>query len=60
MQIGAFSSSAVARTLSDSERAIWWQRVTLEQPIQLEYQKRTAREIPIIMLDMQVAAPRRT
>ena len=60
VQIGAFSSPAVARTMSGSERATWWQRVTAEQPIQLEYQQRTTREIPLIMLDMQVTAPRRT
>ena len=59
VQIGAFSSPAVARTLSGEERAIWWQRVTLEQPVQVEYQQRTSREIPLIMLDMQVVAPRR-
>lgn len=60
VQIGAFRSPATARTMRGDERAVWWQRVTAEQPIQLEYQQRTTREIPLIMLDMQVAAPRRT
>ncbi len=60
VQIGAFRSPAVARTLSGAVRASWWQRVTAEQPIQVEYQQRTTREIPLIMLDMPIAAPRRT
>jgi len=59
VQIGAFDSPAVARTLQGAERALWWQRVTAEQPIQLEYQARTAREIPLIMLELDVPAPRR-
>lgn len=59
VQIGAFRSPATARTMRGDERALWWQRVSAEQPIQLEYQQRTTREIPLIMLDMQVAAPRR-
>lgn len=59
VHIGAFVTPAVARTLEGEERARWWQRVTAEQPIQLQYQQRTTREIPLIMLDMPVAPPRR-
>lgn len=60
VQIGAFRSPAVARTLSGAERAMWWQRVTAEQPIQLDYQQRTTREMPLIMLAMQGVPPRRS
>ncbi len=59
VQIGAFHCHAVARTLAGAERARWWQRVTAEQPVQVEYQARTSREIPLILLDLEVAAPRR-
>lgn len=59
VQIGGFRTPAVARTLEGEERARWWQRVTAEQPIQLQYQQRTTREIPLIMLDMPAAPPRR-
>ena len=60
VQIGKLRSSAVARTLSGAERAQWWQWVTAEQPIQLEYQARTTREIPILVLEMPVLPPPRT
>lgn len=60
VQIGAFHSDAVARTLAGAERAWWWQRVTAEQAVQLEYQARTTREIPLIKLELRTAAPRRS
>ena len=59
VQIGNFYATAVARTLSGAERAQWWTWVTAEQPIQIEYQKRTTREIPILVLDMPVLPPPR-
>lgn len=59
VEIGAFRSRAVARTLLGAERARWWQRVTTEQPVQLEYQARTTREIPLIMLELEHRAPPR-
>jgi deazaflavin-dependent oxidoreductase (nitroreductase family) len=51
IQIGKFSSPAVARTVEGAERARWWDAVTKEQPIQLMYQSRTERIIPIVVLD---------
>lgn len=59
VDIGAFHSRAVARTLSGAERERWWQRVTAEQPVQLEYQARTTREIPLIVLELATRAPLR-
>lgn len=59
VEIGGFRTQAMARTLSGEERTLWWQRVTSEQPIQLEYQARTSRQIPLVMLELEVAAPRR-
>lgn len=51
IQVGAESREAVARTVTGAERAAWWASVTAEQPVQLEYQARTTREIPIIVLE---------
>ena len=59
VEIGAFRSRALARTLGGAERQSWWQRVTAEQPVQLEYQARTEREIPLIILELETCAPRR-
>jgi deazaflavin-dependent oxidoreductase (nitroreductase family) len=51
IQVGTQGRDAVARTLTGAERAEWWAMITAEQPIQLEYQARTTREIPIILMD---------
>lgn len=58
VQIATFMTTATARTLSGEERAQWWARITREQPVQIEYQKRTRREIPIVVLEMPVVPPR--
>ncbi|MSR14070.1 MAG: nitroreductase family deazaflavin-dependent oxidoreductase [Gammaproteobacteria bacterium] len=52
VQIGHFRSPAISRTLSSTKRAHWWPRITREQPMQLEYEKRTDREIPVVLLAM--------
>jgi deazaflavin-dependent oxidoreductase (nitroreductase family) len=59
VQIGKFSSTAIARTLQGAERARWWQRIIDEQPVQIDYQARTAREIPVVLLELATPAPRR-
>lgn len=51
IQVGAEGREAVARTVTGAEREAWWASVTAEQPVQLEYQARTTREIPIIVMD---------
>jgi deazaflavin-dependent oxidoreductase (nitroreductase family) len=51
VQIGETRWHATARTVTGAERVAWWARITVEQPVQIEYQKRTAREIPILLLD---------
>ncbi len=54
--IGAQRSTALARTVTGKEREPWWRAITAEQPVQLDYQARTAREIPIVVLDLKGAA----
>ncbi len=49
--IGAFRTRARARTAAGEERSRWWDFITREQPVQLEYQARTTREIPVVVLD---------
>ena len=51
IQVGAEGRDAVARTATGAERAEWWTMITAEQPVQLEYQERTTREIPVVVLD---------
>lgn len=50
--IGTHQSVATARTVNGEERSAWWTYVTREQPVQLEYQARAAREIPVLVLDL--------
>ncbi len=47
-----FRSPVTARTIDGAERAAWWQLITAEQPIQLEYEARTSRVIPLVVLDL--------
>jgi deazaflavin-dependent oxidoreductase (nitroreductase family) len=51
MQIASERRRVRARTVSGVERAAWWQLITAEQPQQLEYEQRTSREIPVVVLD---------
>lgn len=51
--IGSFKTTAVARTMDAAERARWWPEITAEQPQQLEYEQRTNREIPVVMLELE-------
>ncbi|NWK98323.1 nitroreductase family deazaflavin-dependent oxidoreductase [Sphingobium lactosutens] len=51
MQVGAFSSDAVARVAKGDERDRLWAMVSEEQPQYRRYQARTSREIPIIVLN---------
>jgi deazaflavin-dependent oxidoreductase (nitroreductase family) len=52
VQIINFRSPVTARTIDGAERAAWWQLITAEQPIQLEYEARTSRVIPLVVLDL--------
>ncbi len=56
--IGAHRSEATARTATGEERARWWSHVTAEQPVQLEYQTRTEREIPVVIVELDTPPKR--
>lgn len=51
IQLGRFSSWARARTAKGEERARLWDKVSREQPTYLEYQARSERQIPIVVLE---------
>lgn len=51
VQVGKRGFRARARTVTDSERPPWWAYVKKEQPMQAEYETRTTREIPVVILD---------
>jgi deazaflavin-dependent oxidoreductase (nitroreductase family) len=55
MQIGKSVTPVTARTIDLKDRAPYWDAVTKEQPIQLEYQARTSRIIPLIVLEPRAA-----
>jgi deazaflavin-dependent oxidoreductase (nitroreductase family) len=50
VQVGAEKRRMRARLASTEERARLWPRVKRENPAYAEYEKRTTREIPVILL----------
>jgi len=53
VQIAKARSPAMTRTVHGEARARWWTSITKEQPIQLTYQARTERTIPVVVLDFE-------
>jgi F420H(2)-dependent quinone reductase len=51
LQDGPHKQDMVARELSGEERAEWWQRAVAAYPPYAEYQQKTAREIPVFVLE---------
>ncbi len=41
----------VAREISGEEKAIWWQRAVAAFPDYADYQRRTDREIPVVLVE---------
>jgi len=53
VQIAKAFSPAMTRTVHGEERARWWTSITKEQPVQLTYQARTERTIPVVLLEFE-------
>ena len=53
VQIANASSPAMTSTVQGEARARWWSSITKEQPIQLIYQSRTERVIPVVVLEFE-------
>ena len=51
LQDGTKTGTYVARELSGDERAAWWERAVAAYPPYAEYQTRTARQIPVFVLE---------
>ena len=50
--VGAFESDSIARVATGAEREELWAIVSEEQPAYKRYQKRTSREIPVVIFDL--------
>jgi deazaflavin-dependent oxidoreductase (nitroreductase family) len=48
---GAVSQDMIAREVSGTEKAEWWERAVAAYPPYAEYQARTDREIPVFVLE---------
>ncbi|MDB6083855.1 MAG: hypothetical protein JWN43_1736 [Gammaproteobacteria bacterium] len=53
VRIGKAASPARIRTVEGEERERWWKSITAEQPIQLTYQARCPRIIPVAVLEFE-------
>jgi F420H(2)-dependent quinone reductase len=51
LQDGPKRSDMVARELTGSERAEWWDRAVAAYPPYAEYQTKTSRQIPVFLLE---------
>jgi F420H(2)-dependent quinone reductase len=51
LQDGPKRFDMVARELTGSERAEWWQRAVVAYPSYAEYQTNTSRQIPVFVLE---------
>ena len=51
IQDGAERFDATARELSGDERQIWWDRAVEAYPTYADYQKKTEREIPVLLAE---------
>jgi F420H(2)-dependent quinone reductase len=51
VQDGPRKQDMVARELDGDERAQWWERAVAAYPPYAEYQQRTARQIPVFVLE---------
>ncbi len=52
IQVGNNAYRATARTIEGPDRDAWWKVILADQPIQAVYQARTARLIPVIVMDI--------
>jgi F420H(2)-dependent quinone reductase len=51
LQDGQKSAEMVAREVTGDEKAAWWKRAVAAYPPYAEYQARTARQIPVFVLE---------
>ncbi len=56
LQDGARRQNMIAREVTGDERAQWWKRAVAAYPPYADYQERTAREIPVFVLEPVVGS----
>jgi len=57
VRLGRTTREVVAREATDDERERLWAQVTERAPGYLDYERRTTRRIPVVLLEPQVARP---
>jgi len=57
VRLGRTTREVVAREATDDERDRLWAQVTERAPGYLDYERRTTRRIPVVLLEPQVARP---
>jgi deazaflavin-dependent oxidoreductase (nitroreductase family) len=51
LQDGPERQDMVAREVTGQEKELWWQRAVAAYPPYADYQKKTDREIPVLVLE---------
>jgi F420H(2)-dependent quinone reductase len=51
LQDGTVKAEYMAREVTDEEKAIWWERAVEAYPSYADYQKKTERQIPVLVLE---------
>ena len=51
LQDGTEKGEYLAREVTGEEKAIWWERAVAAYPSYADYQRRTEREIPVLVLE---------
>jgi deazaflavin-dependent oxidoreductase (nitroreductase family) len=51
LQDGTETNDFVAREVTGDEKAIWWERAVAAYPPYADYQRKTDREIPVVVLE---------
>jgi F420H(2)-dependent quinone reductase len=51
LQDGPEARDMIAREVHGEEKAVWWERAVAAYPDYAEYQRRTTREIPVVVLE---------
>lgn len=51
VQVSRTRTTMIARTASDEERSKWWPTIAVAYPGYLNYESKTDREIPVVILE---------
>ena len=57
LQDGPVKKDYVAREVAGEEKAVWWERAVAAYPDYADYQKKTTRQIPVLVLTPMESGP---